>query len=697
MARSSFSPQVSRKNFRSSGVRVLKKTSAKNDVALAKEIADRALKRYKRPAKDKQTEAVLNLVRGKNVFLLAGTGFGKSRIPEMYYQILPKQTGAVVLVLNPLDSLGDNQVTEKVAAGFTAINLTKLTFNPEEAGKIKEGTYQFVYLSPEIFMNSKLWDSVYFSSEFQNRLALVVADEAHMIYQWGIVESTKGIKSGSALNRHEDRGCFRPSYGRLGIHLLAREEVPLLLMSATCRPVAVKAIQKSLKLDQSNMVMLKAELTRPEIRIIRSTMKYSLSSSNDLLSIFPPESLTPDDKLVPTLIYSGSRRRTGQVLDVLAAARHSPELQRSATSMLARRYHSCTGDSDKIRCINDFAADKFPIFSSTMALGLGQNWSRVRSVIHMGRGEPSAICQMIGRCGRDGRPGLAILFVEKTRKNGKNNISQFGGWTGGEQSEDDRMDALAITPVCLRIALAIDNKWGYIPLSFQDSGYVEEKQREEKVGFAQCRCSNCMPEDSEALMRNIQYMTRENMDDMVLHGLHGDHPELLVKNKPVATRKQPDKYPIPSANLISFRKSLLHEATGFLSQKLTEDSFLSPYEIFNNIQVDAIIKHIKDIGDEESVRRIIGGSFVRGHAANVMQIVSEFKAGPIYKGHMEWAHKREEDDWIIKTANYKLTDEQKTRKPIVKAQREAEKAEQERQSLLKRTQTDEGEASPRKK
>jgi hypothetical protein len=62
---------------------------------------------------------------------------------------------------------------------------------------------------------------------------------------------------------------------------------------------------------------------------------------------------------------------------------------------------------------------------------------------------------------------------------------------------------------------------------------------------------------------------------------------------------------------------------------------LSPYNIFNNIQVDAIIKNIKDIGDEESVRRIIGGSFVRGHAANVMQIVSKFKMGPIYKGHME--------------------------------------------------------------
>lgn len=73
----------------------------------------------------------------------------------------------------------------------------------------------------------------------------------------------------------------------------------------------------------------------------------------------------------------------------------------------------------KSRCVEHFANGKFPIFSCTMALGLGQNWSRrVRSVIHMGRGEPSAVSQMIGRCGRDGRPGLAILFVEKSGKNG---------------------------------------------------------------------------------------------------------------------------------------------------------------------------------------------------------------------------------------------------------------------------------------
>jgi hypothetical protein len=48
--------------------------------------------------------------------------------------------------------------------------------------------------------------------------------------------------------------------------------------------------------------------------------------------------------------------------------------------------------------------------------------------------------------------------VEKKWKKGKNKLSDFISSVLGEQEEDDWMDALAIKPICLRIALAIDNK-----------------------------------------------------------------------------------------------------------------------------------------------------------------------------------------------------------------------------------------------
>jgi superfamily II DNA helicase RecQ len=451
---------ISNRLWSATGVNVYKKVFEMSDENLKAHIAHVAYKKYGQTAKAQQIEAVANLVSGRNTFVLAGTGFGKSRIAEIYFSMLPMTRNSVILTLNPLDSLGDNQVFEKRAAGFSAINLNKLNFNKKVADDISKGVYQFVYLSPEIFLNNKLWEEVYFSSEFQNRLGLVVVDEAHMVYIWGLVQSRPGRHLATILSRLEDFGIFRPSYGHLGGHLLSRNDKPMLLLSATCRPVAVEAIKKSLKLEDSNVDIIRAELTRPKIRIVRIPMEGSMVSCHDLIKVFPSVNDVSNEDLVPTLVYSGSRNRTLTALEVISMARETPADSMNPSSTCALRYHSCTGDLDKNDCVEDFATGKVPIVSCTMALGLGQNWKRVRMVVHMGRGDPASVVQMIGRCGRDGRPGLAILFVEKNRRNGKNSVDEFHN--DAIQSDDDRMDALAVTPVCLRVAFSIDNLYVYL-------------------------------------------------------------------------------------------------------------------------------------------------------------------------------------------------------------------------------------------
>ncbi|KAH9463531.1 hypothetical protein Pst134EA_015620 [Puccinia striiformis f. sp. tritici] len=176
--------------------------------------------KYGKIPKPLQVDAVFNLAQGQNTFLLAGTGFGKSRISELYHRMIPKSRDTVILVLNPLDTLGNHQVLEKELAGFTAINLTKMNFDKETDDKITSGYYNFIYMSPEIYLNSKSWDKVYFSPSFQERLALIVVDEAHMVFIWGLVESGSA-KSVTAINgRIEDYAIFRPCYGKLGPHLL---------------------------------------------------------------------------------------------------------------------------------------------------------------------------------------------------------------------------------------------------------------------------------------------------------------------------------------------------------------------------------------------------------------------------------------------------------------------------------------------
>ncbi|EFP77102.1 uncharacterized protein PGTG_03058 [Puccinia graminis f. sp. tritici CRL 75-36-700-3] len=375
-------------------------TSLDND-NLRDYVTGQSKEHYKEDPKKLQVDTVCNLARGYHSFVLAGTGYGKSRIAELYYHMYAPQRKPVVLVLNPLDSLGEDQ-------------------------------------SPEVFLNNELFTELYFSSEFQSRLVLIVLDEAHMVYVWGLVESGKA-KFLSVRDRLQDYGIFRPSYGKLGDRLMATSDVPILLLSATCRPVAVESILGSLMLKRVDVTFFHGELVRNEIRILRFYMDYPLKSCEDLLRMFSKEAEISDDNLIPTLIYSGTRKATLSVIDVLNKARGKKRKDYDSASKFVRRYHACTGNEDKLDCTKDFENEDFPIFSSTMALGLGQNWKRVRCVIHIGRGDPSMISQMMGRCGRDGRPGLAILFMERKRKNGKNAVKDFG--SGKEQlTDDDRMD-----------------------------------------------------------------------------------------------------------------------------------------------------------------------------------------------------------------------------------------------------------------
>ncbi|KAA1120019.1 hypothetical protein PGT21_036994 [Puccinia graminis f. sp. tritici] len=94
--KASLSPQKA-----TTGITPLKKLLEKKDDALKTEIATRAKNDYNgQDPKPIQVETVATLARGKSAFFLAGTGFGKSRIAEMYFKTLPPKSKPVVLVLN---------------------------------------------------------------------------------------------------------------------------------------------------------------------------------------------------------------------------------------------------------------------------------------------------------------------------------------------------------------------------------------------------------------------------------------------------------------------------------------------------------------------------------------------------------------------------------------------------------------------
>ncbi|PLW43763.1 hypothetical protein PCASD_09365 [Puccinia coronata f. sp. avenae] len=514
-----------------------------------------------------------------------------------------------------------------------------MTLNFETVLKIKKGHYSFVYLSPEVFLNSSLFTDLFFSSEFQNSLVLITVDEAHMIYLWGLVESRES-KTTNSFDRQQDQGVFRPSYGSMAVRLMATNNVPLLLLSATCGPQAVDAIRSNLMLQPEDITMVNGELTRPEIRIIRVMMKSTLKSCNDLLSFYAPHTHIPANQTVPTIIYSGTRNATFQVMKVINEARHTKKHEFDPTDPFIRRFHSVTGDEDKLDNMEDYSANQFPLMSATMALGLGQNLKRVRLVIHMGRGDPSCIIQMIGRCGRDGNTGLAFILMEPTRKNGKNSLADFGDLSPN-YTADGNMDALAITPVCLRVALTLNS---------HDPNYIAEQAREIAQGFPACLCSNCAPKEAEAIVALAPQMTVDNMDDILAAPLTipKDLSILTLQRKRHGNkRKRSCNLPLDAAEILAGH--LVKDFEIFFQKMLgLTDEFLAS-DFFSIKKAKAVVGALDQIimvtpHDVRLLESVMGGEWFPGQVDAIDQSISNWLDSDYFAGVL--LSRMEHEDYI---------------------------------------------------
>ncbi|POW11097.1 hypothetical protein PSTT_05549 [Puccinia striiformis] len=72
----------------------------------------------------------------------------------------------------------------------------------------------------------------------------------------------------------------------------------------------------------------------------------------------------------------------------------------------------------------------------------------------------------------------------------------------------------------------------YIPMDRDDPNYLREESREEAEGFEKCRCSNCAPEDTEMILKNIGIMSNDNFDAFL------DRPSDYVDPNPVQPTKK---------------------------------------------------------------------------------------------------------------------------------------------------------------
>ena len=126
-----------------------------------------------------QKELIEQLLAGRSVVAVMPTGAGKS----LCYQIPALMLEGLTLVISPLVSLMKDQVRSLTEKGIKAVyfssNMSRQEYG-EAVYAVRNKQCKILYIAPERLENQRF--NIFIGEQ---KLALVVIDEAHCLIRWG--------------------------------------------------------------------------------------------------------------------------------------------------------------------------------------------------------------------------------------------------------------------------------------------------------------------------------------------------------------------------------------------------------------------------------------------------------------------------------------------------------------------------------
>lgn len=314
-----------------------------------------------------QESIIERLMHGRNVLGLLATGGGKSVTYQLPALLLPGLT----IVVSPLISLMVDQVQQlrarkKIPATYLN-SMQDATESREILKGISEGAYKLLYVSPE-----KLQQPYVQHVLKRAKVSLIAIDEAHCISQWG----------------HD----FRTDYLRLPEVVKQLGAPPVLAVTATATTAVREEICRLFSIEKEDVVIKSLN---------RSNIAYDLMEVTDESE---RRSFVFDqiDRLQgPGIVYCSTR----QAVDVLAASYQLDGKKR------VHGYHGGMNSMERMLIQSQFLAGELDVIIATNAFGMGIDKPDIRYVIHYQMpASLEAYAQEIGRIGRDGMTGYALLL-----------------------------------------------------------------------------------------------------------------------------------------------------------------------------------------------------------------------------------------------------------------------------------------------
>jgi bloom syndrome protein len=341
-----------------------------------------------------QLEAINTTLSGKDVFVLMPTGGGKSLCYQLPALVDTGMTQGVTIVISPLLSLMEDQVSHLRALKVQAVFLNgdadaqaKEHIMNALSEKTPEQFVRTLYMTPEMLNMSKKVRGVLQNLHRRQKIARLVIDEAHCVSQWG----------------HD----FRPDYTELGKARQLFPGVPVMALTATATENVKVDIMN--QLGMAGCQMFKQSFNRPNLR-------YQVFDKQKTVIADMVEIIKAKYQGKPGIIYCLARKSCESVAQKL----------RDQHGISAYHYHAGMESSERMQIQRDWQSGKYLVIVATIAFGMGIDKADVRFVMH--HSVPKSLegyYQETGRAGRDGeRSGCYLFYSYSDVKKLENMIEQ---------------------------------------------------------------------------------------------------------------------------------------------------------------------------------------------------------------------------------------------------------------------------------